>query len=297
MLRAGDSPNDLIASKCARVEARLDTDNAKDLLSDGGWTSLGCNVHEAGNTVGQVRDVFGRVHASVAVTALPSDQKPVPFLESVNPAGRKLWGVLILVSRKLVEDGLGLLAQFLVGRLTTRRLDLLVPDEDELLDVGPVSVSQTRARQLGIVAIESRVLWRQRMGDGGLADLLAVLGVEPLYAGLVRRTDGLAVGPAAKGPTLVESEGMPLLGRRRGLRNSLEVINMTDLADLGDGREVGGGSGDKGRVGGSSRHAQDGYLLNKGWVGGSSHPYSIKEIDDARTVRRMSMAGEEHWGT
>jgi hypothetical protein len=48
-----------------------------------------------------------------------------------------------------------------------------------------------------------------------------------------------------------------------------DMVNGGDIvAYLSDGinrREVRGGSGDKGRVGGSSRHAQDGYLL-KVWV-------------------------------
>lgn len=56
------------------------------------------------------------------------------------------------------------------------------------------------------------------MRHGRLADLLPVLGVEPLDAGLVRGSNGLAVGPTAQGATLVQGQGVALLeGAGKGL--------------------------------------------------------------------------------
>lgn len=63
----------------------------------------------------------------------------------MDPSRREFGGVLVLVARKLVEDGLGLVTELLVGRLTAGSLNLLIPEEDEPLDVGPVSEAKARA--------------------------------------------------------------------------------------------------------------------------------------------------------
>ncbi|KAL7804716.1 hypothetical protein V8C44DRAFT_254159 [Trichoderma aethiopicum] len=212
---AGEAADDLVTDEGAGIEARLDADDAQDLLSDSGRARVGGNGHEARDAVGQVVDVVGRVDAAVPVPALATDQQPVALLEAMDPSRRELGRRLLLVARQLAEDGLCLLAQLLVGGLAAGGLDLLVPQQHQLLDVGPVAEAQARARQLRVVAVEARVLGRQRVRDGRLADLLAVLAEEPLDARLVRRPDRLAVGPAPQRAPLVQRQRVPLLGRRR----------------------------------------------------------------------------------
>lgn len=205
-MRARYPTNDLISHQGASMKAGFDTDNTNHFLLDGGRAGIRSNAHETGDAVGEVADVFGGVDSPIAVATLSSNQEAISLFEPMYPTGRELRRVLFLVARQLVEDGLGLLTKLLVGGLAARGLDLLVPEENELLYVGPIAEAQARARELGIIAIEARVFGGERMGDGGLADLLSVLGVEPINAGLVRRSDGLGVGPAAKGSALVEGE-------------------------------------------------------------------------------------------
>lgn len=112
---------------------------------------------------------------------------------------------------------------------------------------------------------------------------------------------------------------MPLLWCRAdgasldGLGDLGNLGNLSSLGGRGDGGEVRSGSGDQGRVGGSSRHAQDGYLLKKVWVRDfgrrlaesqrrlSLYPkgralvvgcFRLREIDGG-FGEEMSMAGED----
>ncbi|KAF3076129.1 hypothetical protein CFAM422_001703 [Trichoderma lentiforme] len=132
----GQAADDLVTDQGAGVEARLDTHDAQDLLADGGRTRVAGNGHEARHAVGQVVNVVGRVDAAVAVAALATYQQAVALLEAVNPSRRELGRALLLVARQLAEDALRLLAQLLVGGLAARGLDLLVPQQHQLLDGG-----------------------------------------------------------------------------------------------------------------------------------------------------------------
>ncbi|KAI0486152.1 hypothetical protein F4859DRAFT_469188 [Xylaria cf. heliscus] len=105
-----------------------------------------------------------------------------------------------------------------------------MPKKDELLDIGPVAETQTRATELAIV-VEAGVLGREGVRDGGLANVLAVLAEEPFDAGLVRGTGGLGVSPAAEGAPLIEGQRMALL---RGMRSGRRVFVASDAGDIGD---------------------------------------------------------------
>lgn len=130
----------------------------------------------------------------------------------MDPAGRELRRGLVFVTRKLLEDGLGLLGELLVGRVATGRDDLAVPEQNKLLYVRPIAKAQTRATEL-VIVVKTRVLGRQRVADGRLADVLTVLTKEPLNTSLVGGSRRLRVSPATKGAALVESEGMSLSRR------------------------------------------------------------------------------------
>lgn len=105
-----------------------------------------------------------------------------------------------------------------------------MPKKDKLLDVGPIAETQTRAAEL-VIIVETGVLGREGMRDGGLADVLAVLAEEPLDACLVGGTGGLGVGPAAEGASLVEGQRVPLLGGVRGGRRV--VVAVGEAGELG----------------------------------------------------------------
>ncbi|KAI1203837.1 hypothetical protein F5X97DRAFT_3271 [Nemania serpens] len=223
-----NSANNLVANASTGGQARLDTDDAQHGIPDGSRASLGADGHEARNSIDQIRDVIGRV-GGTAVTALAPYEEAISLLEAMDPSRRELGRRLVLVARKLLEDGLGLLGQLFVGWVATGSDDLAVPKKDELLDVGPVAKTQARAAEL-VIVVETSVFGRQGMRDGGLADVLAVLAEEPLDARLVRGAGGLGVGPAAEGASLVEGQRVPLLGRVRSGRA---------VAVLGDARELG----------------------------------------------------------
>lgn len=182
-LGALEAADDLIAGAGAYRERGLNANYAVDGLADRGGTGLGADIHEARDGVDEVGNVFlGR--QALAVPALAPHEESVSFFEAVDPAGRELGGRLVLVARQLLEDGLGLVGELLVGGLTAAVVHALVPHEDKLLHVGPVAKAQARAGELR-VAIEAGVFGRQRVRDGGLADGLAILGMEPLNTGLV----------------------------------------------------------------------------------------------------------------
>ncbi|KAK0715521.1 hypothetical protein B0H67DRAFT_242241 [Lasiosphaeris hirsuta] len=208
-----EAADDLVAHAGAGGQAGLDADDTLDGVADLGRGGVGDDAHEAGHGVDEVGDVVGGVNGG-AVAALAADEQAVALLEAVDPAGGELGGLLVLVARQGREDGLGLVGELLVGGVAAAVLRLLVPEQHELLDVGPVAEAQTRARQLR-VTIEAGVLGRQRVRDGRLRDGLAVLALEPVDARLVRRPHRLRIGPATQRAPLVERERVPLLGRRR----------------------------------------------------------------------------------
>ncbi|KAK1585551.1 uncharacterized protein LY79DRAFT_265979 [Colletotrichum navitas] len=204
---AAQAAQDLVAHESADLKTRLDANGAEDGLADGGGAGIGGKGHQTRDAVGEVANVLGRIDAAVTMAALTPDEQAIALLEAVDPAGGELGGRLFLVAGQGGEDGFGLLAELFVGRMAAGSLDLLVPAQDELFDVRPVAKAQARAAQLGVVAIEAGVLWTQGVGDRGLGDVLAILIVEPVDAGLVARADGLRVGPTAQGAALVEREG------------------------------------------------------------------------------------------
>ena len=205
-----DAADDLVAHAGADGEGRLHADDALDGVADGGRGDVRGDVHEAGHGVHQVGDVVGGV-LDAAVAALTPNQQAIALLEAVDPARGELGGALVLVARQLDEDVLGLLGELLVGGVAAAVDHLLVPEQDELLDVGPVAEAEARAGQVG-VAVEAGVLGGQRVRDGRLRDGLVVLGMEPVDARLVARPHGLRAGPAPQGAPLVEGQRVPLLG-------------------------------------------------------------------------------------
>lgn len=181
MLRGFHAAHDLVARPSTDGEACLDADDALDGVADGGRRGLGRDAHEARDGVDQVVQVVGGI-GRAAVAALAADEQAVALLEPVDPAGGELGRALVLVAGQLGEDGLGLLAELLVGGVAAARVhDLLVPEQHELLDVGPIAEAQARAGQLG-VAIESGVFGAERMRNGGLTDGLVILVAKPLNA-------------------------------------------------------------------------------------------------------------------
>ncbi|KAK0746499.1 hypothetical protein B0T18DRAFT_153328 [Schizothecium vesticola] len=228
-----EAADDLVAGAGADGEGGVDAEDALDGVADGGGGDVGRDAHEAGEGVDEVGDVVGRVARDVGrEAALAADEQAVALLEAVDPAGRELGRRLILVARQGREDGLGLVGELFVGGLAAVVEHALVPHEHELLDVGPVAEAQARARQLR-VAVEARVLERQRVRDGRLRDGLAVLALEPFDAGLVAGADRLRVGPAPQRAALVQRERVALLGPGR------RVLEL----GLGRRREVGHGRG------------------------------------------------------
>lgn len=240
-----EAADDLVARAGAHGEGGVDAEDALDGVANGGGGDVGGYAHEAREGVDEVGDVVGRGARDVGgEAALARDEEAVALLEAVDPAGRELGRGFLLVARQGREDGLGLVGELLVGGLPPVGEHALVPDEDQLLDVGPVAEAQARAGELR-VAVEARVFEGQRVRDGRLRDGLAVLALEPLDAGLVGWADCLRVGPAPQRAALVEGQRVALLGP--GRRAVLELGRLgrrrREVGHGGRGREVGFGIG------------------------------------------------------
>lgn len=136
--RAFQFANDFISHFGAGDEGRFDAHDALDVIADDSGGHVGRDAHEPAHGVDQVRDVVGRVGRG-AVPPLAADQQAVALLEAVDPSGAEFRGRLVLVARQLGEDVLGLLGQFFVGGLSAGSHHLLVPEQHELLHVGPVA--------------------------------------------------------------------------------------------------------------------------------------------------------------